>query len=134
MSVIVYSCEFYLNGRSKTFNGIDYIHNYVGKTKLQELYTILANCVVYIGPDSGTLHIASMLNKPVIGLYVTSNPNRTGPYLNKQYTINKYPQALKLFENKCEDNVKWGYRVRNKKAMSLIKIEEVINMIRTILS
>ena len=74
-----------------------------------------------------------MLNKPVIGLYVTSNPNRTGPYLNQLYTINKYPHALKLFENKSEDNVKWGYRVRNKKAMSLIKIEEVINMIRTIL-
>ncbi len=132
-TLVVGGSSRYEIDRSKTFNGIDYIHNYVGRTKLQELYTILANCLIYIGPDSGTLHIASMLNKPVIGLYVTSNPNRTGPYLNKQYTINKYPHALKLFENKSEDSVKWGYRVRNKRAMSLIKIEEVINMIRTIL-
>ena len=119
--------------KSKTFNDIDYIHNYVAKTNLIELYRILKNCLIYIGPDSGTLHIASMLDKPVIGLYVTSNPNRTGPYHNRQYTINKYPDALRLFEQKSESDVKWGYRIRNKKAMSLIKIEDVINMIKKIM-
>ena len=78
--------------------------------------------------------MASMLHKPVVGLYATSNPKRTGPYRNMKYTINKYPDALKIFENKSEDDVQWGFRVRNKKAMSLIKIEDVKAMINKIMS
>lgn len=75
-----------------------------------------------------------MLNKPVIGLYATSNPRRTGPYKNMNYTINKYPEALRKFENKDENDVKWGFRVRDKNAMSLIKIEDVKNMIEKIMN
>ena len=59
---------------------------------------------------------------------------RTGPYRNMQYTINKYPHALRIFENKNEEDVEWGYRVRNKQAMSLIKIEDVKTMIKKVMS
>ena len=50
------------------------------------------------------------------------------------YTINKYPEALRKFENKDENDVKWGFRVRDKNAMSLIKIEDVKNMIEKIMN
>ena len=133
-TIVVGGSSKYEINRSKIFNGISYIDNFVAKTNLQELYTILKNCDTYIGPDSGTLHIASMLNKPVIGLYATSNPRRTGPYKNMNYTINRYPEALRRFENKDENDVKWGFRVRDKNAMSLIKIEDVKNMIEKIMN
>ena len=133
-TIVVGGSSKYEINSSKTFNGIHYIDNFVAKTNLEELYVILENCHMYIGPDSGTLHIASMLNKPVIGLYATSNPKRTGPYRNMQYTINKYPDALRIFENKNEEDVEWGYRVRNKQAMSLIKIEDVKTMIKKVMS
>ncbi len=133
-TIVVGGSSQYEINRSKTFSGIHYIDNYVARTNLEELYVILANCHSYIGPDSGTLHIASMLDKPVIGLYATSNPKRTGPYQNMEHTINKYPAALRIFENKNEEDVKWGFRVRNKQAMSLIKTDDVKNMIRKIMS
>ncbi len=133
-TVVVGGSSEYEMKKSKTFCGVHYIENFVGKTNLEELYNILKNCHTYIGPDSGTLHIASMLNKPVIGLYATSNPKRTGPYQNMEYTINKYTDALKTFENKSEDDVKWGFRVRNKKAMSLIKIDDVKTMIDKVMT
>ena len=132
-TIVVGSSSKYEIDKSKTFNGINYIDNFVAETNLEELYIILQNCKLYIGPDSGTLHIASMLKRPVVGLYATSNPKRTGPYKNMIYTINKYPEALRVFENKSEDEVKWGFRVRNKNAMSLIKIGDVKNMIDKIM-
>tara|TARA_B100001564_G_scaffold295242_1_gene260282 strand:+ start:756 stop:1790 length:1035 start_codon:yes stop_codon:yes gene_type:complete len=109
------------------------LYNLVGKTNLQELYNILKMCKLYIGPDSGTLHIASTLNKPVIGLYATSNPHRTGPIGNMQHTINKYPDALRKYSNTEIKSSKWGARVRNKNAMNLIGVEEVIINIDRIL-
>ena len=132
-TIVVGSSSEYEIDKSKTFNGINYIDNFVAETNLEELYIMLQACKLYIGPDSGTLHIASMLKRPVVGLYATSNPKRTGPYKNMIYTINKYPEALRVFENKSEDEVKWGFRVRNKNAMSLIKIGDVKNMIDKIM-
>ena len=111
-----------------------YIRNIVGKTTLIDLYNLLRNCRLYIGPDSGTLHIASMLSKPVIGLYATSNPNRTGPYKNNNFVINKYPEAIMKYNDKNIEQAKWGERIRNKNAMDLIKPSDVINKIDEVLS
>ena len=109
------------------------IINLINKTSLLEMLSILNKSQFYIGPDSGTLHMARMLDLPVIGLYATSNPLRTGPYCKLEYTINKYPQALETFLDKKIDNVKWGERVRNRKAMKLIKIDDVKAQIKKVM-
>ena len=132
-SVIVGGKSNYEIDESKKIGSKKFIHNLVGETNLQELYNILKGCKFYIGPDSGTLHIASMLRKPVIGLFATSNPLRTGPYNNMDYIINKYEIALKKYNNKSINEVKWGARIRNNQAMSLITQEDVIDMVDKIL-
>ena len=132
-SVVVGGKSNYEINESKKIGTEKFIHNLVGKTNLQELYNIIKGCEFYIGPDSGTLHIASMLRKPVIGLFATSNPLRTGPYDNMNYVINKYEIALKKYNNKSIHEVKWGERIRNNQAMSLITQEDVIDMVDKIL-
>ena len=132
-SVVVGGKSNYEIDESKKIGEEEFIHNLVGKTNLQELYNIIKGCEFYIGPDSGTLHIASMLRKPVIGLFATSNPFRTGPYNNMDYIINKYEIALKKYNNKSINEVKWGARIRNNQAMSLITQEDVIDMADKIL-
>ena len=119
--------------QSRKLESENTIINLVGKTDLQELYNILRGCELYIGPDSGTLHIASILNRPVIGLYATSNPNRTGPIDNMDNIINKYPLALQKYHQKKIDQVKWGKRIREPNAMKLINIDEVVIKINKIL-
>ena len=133
-SMIIGGHSKYELDKSILFNNKEHVINMVGKTSLEDAYNLIKLSELYIGPDSGTLHIASMLLKPVIGLYATSNPLRTGPYYNMKHTINKYPEALRIFNNKTEDAAKWGERVRNKKAMSLIKIKDVIGCIDKILN
>ena len=68
--------------------------NLINKTSLLEMLSILNKSQFYIGPDSGTLHMARMIDLPVIGLYATSNPLRTGPYCKLQYTSLYYVLAL----------------------------------------
>ena len=109
------------------------IINLINRTSLLEMLSILNKSQFYIGPDSGTLHMARMLDLPVIGLYATSNPLRTGPYCKLEYTINKYPQALEAFLDKKTENVKWGERVRNREAMKLIKIDDVKVQIKKVM-
>jgi len=109
------------------------IINLINRTSLLEMLSILNKSQFYIGPDSGTLHMARMLDLPVIGLYATSNPLRTGPYCKLEYTINKYPQALEAFLDKKIENVKWGERVRNREAMKLIKIDDVKVQIKRVM-
>ena len=109
------------------------IINLINKTSLLEMLSILNKSQFYIGPDSGTLHMARMIDLPVIGLYATSNPLRTGPYCKLEYTINKYPQALEAFLDKKIENVKWGERVRNREAMKLIKIDDVKAQIKRVM-
>lgn len=109
------------------------IINLINKTSLIEMFSVLSMCKFYIGPDSGALHMANMLELPIIGLYATSNPLRTGPYSNQKYVINKYNEATLKFINKESTDLKWGERVRDKKAMKLISLTDVKSKIKEII-
>ena len=108
--------------------------NLVGKTNLKELLAILQSAKVAIAPDTGPAHLANAVGTPVIGLYATSNPERTGPYLNQELTVNKYPEAARQEMNKNVDEIPWGKRVRNPEAMKMITTEEVMEKLQLALS
>ncbi|MFW2374135.1 MAG: glycosyltransferase family 9 protein [Gammaproteobacteria bacterium] len=97
----------------------------VGKTSLKQLTAIYQQSKLVIAPDTGPMHIANAMGVPVIGLFATSNPYRTGPYSNLDNTVNVYPEALKLEYGQTVDEAKWGKRVRNPEALHLIKVEMV---------
>jgi heptosyltransferase I len=47
---------------------------------LRHLVGILDGAAVVLSPDTGPLHMAVALNRPIIGLVGYTNPRRTGPY------------------------------------------------------
>jgi len=47
---------------------------------LRALVGILDGAALVLAPDTGPLHMAVALDRPVIGLYGYTNPKRTGPY------------------------------------------------------
>jgi heptosyltransferase I len=99
--------------------------NLIGRTGLKELLALLDEAHVLIAPDSGPVHMATTVGTPVIGLYATSNPTRTGPYFSRQWVVNKYPEALEAELGKTVDQVSWGKRVRNPAAIDRIRISDV---------
>jgi lipopolysaccharide heptosyltransferase II len=51
-----------------------------GKTSLPQLTALLALADVMVSNDSGPLHLAAALNRPVVAPYTCTSPARTGPY------------------------------------------------------
>ena len=100
--------------------------NLIGKTTLKQLLALFAAADIVLCPDSGPAHMATAAGTPVIGLYATSNPGRTGPYVSRRLTVNRYPDALEKFMGKTEDQVRWGRRVRHEDAMAVIQSADVI--------
>jgi exopolysaccharide biosynthesis WecB/TagA/CpsF family protein len=51
-----------------------------GKTTLNQLAAVLKTCDLYIGADSGVMHIASAAGVPVVAIFGPSNPAAWGPW------------------------------------------------------
>lgn len=107
-------------------NALPVVKNLIGKTRLKQLFAVLSRASVLISPDSGPAHMANAAGTPVIGLYATSNPERTGPYNNREFVVNRYPDAVRKYLGKSVDEVRWGQRVRAPDAMLLLSVEDVV--------
>ncbi|MDX1931853.1 MAG: glycosyltransferase family 9 protein [Capsulimonadales bacterium] len=55
------------------------VTDFTGKTPLRLLASVLAQCRVVVGGDSGPTHLAVAVGTPVVGLYGVTDPARTGP-------------------------------------------------------
>jgi heptosyltransferase I len=98
----------------------------VGRTSLKELVAVLARASVLLCPDSGPAHMAAAVATPVVGLYATSNRHRTGPYFSQHLVVDKYPEAVAAEFGTSTEALRWGQRVRDPRAMSLITVADVI--------
>jgi len=99
--------------------------NLVAKTSLKELIAIIDAADLVICPDSGPAHMATAMNTPAIGLFASTNPDRAGSYLSRQWEVNRYAEALLQFVGKAVAEAPWGQRVRTPEAMDLITPAEV---------
>lgn len=55
---------------------------------IREIAALIANTDVFIGADSGIMHLASAAQTPTIGLFSVTNPNLYAPYNNNSVAIN----------------------------------------------
>ena len=54
--------------------------NMAGKTTLRELMALIKSCSVFVSNDSGPMHMAAALGVPLVALFGSTNPTKTGPY------------------------------------------------------
>ena len=106
----------------------------VGETSLKRLYALVGEADVVVCPDSGPAHMANAAGTPVVGLYATSNPDRTGPWRYRNLVVNAYPEAVRASFGKSTTELRWGERVRDAAAMDLISPDAVISRVRQVLS
>ena len=107
--------------------------NLVGLTSLGQLLALLKVARFIIAPDTGPAHMATLVDTPVLGLYASSNPLRTGPYKSLSVLVNRYPAALQEFKQKAVTDAVWGERVRAPQVMDLIQVEDVKKAIDSLL-
>ena len=54
--------------------------NVAGKTTLRQLVALLERAALVVANDSGPMHIAAALGRPLVTLFGPTNPARTGPF------------------------------------------------------
>lgn len=55
-------------------------HAVAASFAISELVAITSNATLFIGGDTGPLHLAAMLQIPVVAIFGPTDPARTGPY------------------------------------------------------
>lgn len=98
----------------------------VGRDTLKQLIALLERADALLAPDAGPAHIANAVGTPVLGLYACTDLERSGPYSDRRWSVNRYPEAALAFENKPATALRWGKRVEYPGVMELIDVEQVI--------
>ena len=103
--------------------------NLTGKTSIKQMLAILQLADLVMAPDTGPAHMATAVGTPVIGLYVTSNPFRSGPYNDLESVVNCYPEAVREEFGADVEDIRWGKRVRKPDAVDIITTDAVIRQL-----
>jgi heptosyltransferase I len=108
--------------------------NAIGKDTLLELLATLERATILLTPDSGPAHMATAVGTPVIGLYAATNPSRSGPYLSRQWCIDKYDAAARRFLNKPATEIPWTTKIEKPGVMDLITPDDVTKKLHSVMA
>ena len=104
------------------------VKNFCGKLNLIEVAAHLKKCKIFIGNDSGLMHIASVSGIPTLGLFGPSLESRYAPKGNNAYYIRTKKTFNQLTGAK---NFDWNTK---KNLMSSLSVNDVFNKIKKILT
>jgi heptosyltransferase-2 len=74
--------------------------NLAGLTSVRELAALISRCDVLLTNDSGPMHIADALQKPVVALFGSTSEVVTGPY-RSGIVIHKHVDCSPCYQRKC---------------------------------
>ena len=104
------------------------VKNFCGELNLIEVAAHLKKCKIFIGNDSGLMHIASASGIPTLGLFGPSLESRYAPKGNNAYYIRTKKTFNQLTGGK---NFDWDTK---KNLMTSLSVNSVFNKIKKILT
>ncbi len=106
----------------------------VGKTPLRQLMALLQRTDAIIGPDTGTLHIATALGTPAVMLMGYADKNHTGAYGLKSINISvDLPCIGCVRRDPKPDQWNMCKTLRPVKCMDLLSVDAVYDAVGTVL-
>lgn len=107
--------------------------NLVGKDTLKQSLAMLERAAVLIAPDSGPAHFAAAMGTPVVGLYAATWSRRSGPWGSLEHCVDRFDEAARRYLGQAPEELRWGTRIERPGVMELIKVDEVIGRLETLL-
>jgi len=75
-----------------------------GSLGLRELYTLLAQASLFVGIDSGVMHLASAADVPVVALFGPTDPDYVGPQNDQSIVVREKKKCVPCYLNRtCTD-------------------------------
>lgn len=76
--------------------------NLAAKTTLPQLVALLERASLVVANDSGPMHIASALGRPLVTIFGPTNPVRTGPYARLDSVVRLEIACSPCYARKCD--------------------------------
>lgn len=102
--------------------------NWIGSTTLPLLAGVMERAALFVGNDSGLLHVAAALDVPTVSIWGPTSPGKWGPQGPRHRQIRKV--------ERCEGCIYWDYREtcrHDQACMKAVTQEEVREAIRELL-
>jgi len=96
-----------------------------GDLSIPESAALLARCGCLVSADTGPLHLAAAVQTPVVGLFGSTDPRRTGPIGRGHQVIIKGLACVPCEEKQC--------RLGARACMADITVDEVFNAVERVL-
>jgi heptosyltransferase-2 len=73
----------------------------VGETSMRDFAAMLASCSLFIGNDSGAMHVAATVGLPVIGIFGSTDPEGTAPVTDQFALVREPVSCSPCFLRSC---------------------------------
>ena len=94
-----------------------------GKTTLAQAIGLISRCRLFITNDSGLMHVASALGIPLVAIFGSTDPLRTGPLSKNSRVLYKSIPCAPCLKTECRED---------RKCMGLITVDEVYEEVKKI--
>lgn len=78
------------------------VFDLTGQTTLKQLAVVLQHSALFIGGDTGPMHLAVAMGTPVVALFGPTDPNRNGPYGDRNIVVRSSAACAPCFKRTCE--------------------------------
>lgn len=99
-------------------------HNSAGRTDLKELAGIYDRADLFIGCDTGPMHLAVAMTTPVIALFGPTNPITHGPYGENNIVLSSESKCKCCWKRVCQ---------HNKECMKAISVDQLLKAVNLML-
>ena len=73
----------------------------VGKTSIADLPALLSRCHLFVGNDSGAMHVAAAVGLPVVAVFGPTDPHGTAPLTDRLTIVQQQPHCSPCFLRRC---------------------------------
>ena len=73
----------------------------VGRTAIADLAGLFSCCHLFVGNDSGAMHVAAAVGLPVVAIFGPTDPNGTAPITTRCTIVQEKPYCSPCFLRRC---------------------------------
>ncbi len=93
------------------------VHNLAGRLSLREAIALLSCCRLFVGNDSGLMHVAAALSVPLVAVFGPTEPGRTAPLAARFRLLHRGADCAPCRRRECPSD---------HRCMSAVGVDEVL--------